>query len=159
MGQDRGPPDGPGAARVQGARAATSLRAVVRADPRTPRGIARSRRRETPSQSTSRGGPRLAVAESHTEVLYMIRTATLGLLTALALATPTVALAAPQQPVATQVAAAPAAPAKAAAAETSSYAEREQQDKQVADYEGGSVVVVGISSGTLIVLLLVLLLI
>jgi len=36
---------------------------------------------------------------------------------------------------------------------------REQQDKQVANYEGGSVVVVGISGGALVVLLLILLLI
>ena len=89
----------------------------------------------------------------------MIRPATLGLLAALALAAPTVASAAPERPVATQVAAAPSAPTRAASTDTSSYAQREQQDKQVANYEGGSVLVIGISGGALIVLLLILLLI
>jgi len=90
----------------------------------------------------------------------MIRPATLGLLTALALGAPTVASAAPEHTVATQVVAAPAGtPTKAANADSSSYAKREQQDKQVANYEGGSVVVVGISGGALVVLLLILLLI
>ena len=89
----------------------------------------------------------------------MIRPATLGLLAALALGAPAAAYAAPERPVATQVAAAQTAPARAAATDTSSYAQREQQDKQVANYEGGSVVVVGISGGALVVLLLILLLI
>jgi hypothetical protein len=89
----------------------------------------------------------------------MIRPATLGLLTALALATPAVASAAPPRDAVTQVEAAPTAPAKAAATDSSGYAHREQQDKQVANYEGGSVVVVGISGGALVVLLLILLLI
>jgi hypothetical protein len=89
----------------------------------------------------------------------MIRPTTLGLLTALVLATPTVASAASQRDIATQVEAAPSAPAKADASDASRYAHREQQDKQVASYEGGSVVIVGVSSGALIVLLLILLLI
>jgi hypothetical protein len=88
----------------------------------------------------------------------MIRTATLGLLAALTLAAPAAAFAAPQRPIATQVTTAPA-PVKATATDTSSYAQREQQEPQVANYEGGSVIVVGISGGALIVLLLILLLI
>jgi len=89
----------------------------------------------------------------------MIRPATLGFITALALATPAIASAAPTRPIAAQVTSAPSAPAPAAAADTSGYAQREQQDKQVANYEGGSVVVIGISGGALVVLLLILLLI
>jgi hypothetical protein len=89
----------------------------------------------------------------------MIRPATLGFVSALALATPALASAAPTRPVAAQVTRAPSALAPAAAADTSGYAQREQQDKQVANYEGGSVVVIGISGGALVVLLLILLLI
>ncbi|HEX4418029.1 MAG TPA: hypothetical protein VH165_09030 [Kofleriaceae bacterium] len=58
-----------------------------------------------------------------------------------------------------QADAVPAAPAKAVTSDTASYAQRESHDKKVANYEGGSVVVVGISGGALIVLLLILLLI
>jgi hypothetical protein len=89
----------------------------------------------------------------------MSRPATLALISALALGTPAIASAAPQRPVAAQVATTPSAPAPAAASDTSGYAQREQQDKQVANYEGGSTVVIGISGGTLVVLLLILLLI
>jgi hypothetical protein len=87
----------------------------------------------------------------------MIRPATLGLLAALTLSAPIVASAAPQRPVAAQVTTAPA-PVKASATDVSSYAEREKQESQVVNYEGGSVVVVGISGGALVVLLLLLLL-
>jgi hypothetical protein len=89
----------------------------------------------------------------------MIRPATIGLLAALTLSAPIVASAAPQRPVATQVAAAPAAPVKADSSDVASYAERETQESQVVNYEGGSVIVVGISGGALVVLLLLLLLI
>lgn len=89
----------------------------------------------------------------------MMRPATLGLLTALVLATPAVASAGPTRDVAAEVVAAPAAPVAAAPGDVSRYAQRERQDKQVAGYEGGSVVVVGISGGALVVLLLILLLI
>jgi len=88
----------------------------------------------------------------------MIRPATLGFLAALALGAPTIATAAPDRPIATQVAVATAT-APAAAADASRYAQRERQDRQVAGYEGGSVVVIGVSGGALIVLLLILLLI
>ena len=89
----------------------------------------------------------------------MTRPAILGLLAALAVGAPAPASAAPERPVATQIAASPTAPTRAAAADTQSYAQRERQDTQVASYEGGSVVVVGISGGALVVLLLILLLI
>jgi hypothetical protein len=39
------------------------------------------------------------------------------------------------------------------------YAQREAQDKAVANYEGGSTVVIGISGGALLVLLFLLLII
>lgn len=89
----------------------------------------------------------------------MSRLASLGLLTALTLGAPAIAAAAPERPVAAQVIAAPTAPAPAAAGDAQSYAQREQHDKKVAGYEGGSVVVVGISGGALLVALLILLLV
>jgi hypothetical protein len=89
----------------------------------------------------------------------MIRPAIRGLLTVLALSTPAVVSAAPAQPVPTQVVPAPVTPRTATAADASGYAQREQKDKQVAKYEGGSFVVIGLSGGALVVLLLVLLLI
>jgi hypothetical protein len=50
------------------------------------------------------------------------------------------------------------APAPAAQADAHNYAQREQNDaKQVANYQGGSTVVIGISGGALIVILIVLL--
>lgn len=89
----------------------------------------------------------------------MIRPATLGLLAALTVSAPIAAYAAPQRPVAAQVTSAPSAPVKADSTDASSYAEREKQESQVASYEGGSVVIVGISGGALVILLLLLLLI
>ena len=89
----------------------------------------------------------------------MIRPASLGLLAALWFAAPAVASAAPEPLASTQVVPAPMGPRTAAPADVSSYAQREQQDPQVASYQGGSVVVIGISGGALIVLLLILLLI
>jgi hypothetical protein len=89
----------------------------------------------------------------------MIRPATLGLLAALWFAAPAVASAAPGPVASTQIVPAPRAPRTAAAADVSGYAQREQQDPQVASYQGGSVIVIGISGGALIVLLLILLLI
>jgi len=51
-----------------------------------------------------------------------------------------------------------AAPAPAATSDSSRYAQREKQDKKVADYEGGSVIVIG-ASGTVLLALLILLLV
>jgi hypothetical protein len=94
----------------------------------------------------------------------MSRPASLRLLIAtvlgLALGAPTMASAAPQREVPAQVAASPAAtPAPAAQADSSSYAQREKQDKNVAGYQGGSTIVIGASGAALIVLLLVLVLV
>ncbi len=49
-------------------------------------------------------------------------------------------------------------PAQAAQADASSYAQRESQDKKVADYKGGSTVVIAMSGGAFVVLLVLLLL-
>jgi hypothetical protein len=81
-----------------------------------------------------------------------LRTATL--MAGLMLAAPTAAIAAPG----TQLVETTKAPARAQAVETSSYAEREARDKQVASYEGGQTVVIAISGGALVVLLVLLLL-
>jgi hypothetical protein len=89
----------------------------------------------------------------------MIRPATLGLLAALTLSAPIVASAAPARQVAAQVVSAPSAPVNATTSDTTTYAQRETQESQVLSYEGGNVVVVGISGGALVVLLLLLLLI
>ena len=92
----------------------------------------------------------------------MIRTTILGLLTALALDASVAAAPAPQQPVPAHIAAPPAAPKSpttATAADASAYARRERKDPRVANYEGGSFVVIGISGSALVVLLLLLLLI
>lgn len=98
----------------------------------------------------------------------MSRPVTLGLLSALALAVgaPAVVSAAPAaHDVAAQVvttpalASAAAAPAPAATSDASRYAVREQKDGKVADYQGGSVIVIGASGTALLVLLLVILLV
>ena len=72
----------------------------------------------------------------------------------LMLAAPTAAYAAP----ATEIVETTKAPARAEAVETVSYAEREAQDKQVANYQGGQTVVIAMSGGALVVLLILLLL-
>lgn len=76
----------------------------------------------------------------------------LALAAAPAAATPTAPVAADTVKSATPV----AAPMQD---DRSSYAQREAQDKAVADFEGGSVVVIGMSGGALLVLLLLLLII
>ena len=80
-----------------------------------------------------------------------LRTATL--LAGLMLAVPSAALAAP----ATEIVETTHAPQSADKVETTSYAEREAQDHEVASYEGGATVVIAMS-GTVLVVLLVLLL-
>jgi hypothetical protein len=49
-------------------------------------------------------------------------------------------------------------PAPAAQVDASSYAQRESQDKKVADYKGGSTVVIAMSGGAFVILLVLLLL-
>lgn len=85
-----------------------------------------------------------------------IRTASMALLAGLTFAAPTAAFGAPTATTA-QVERS-AAPAQAPQHETASYAEREAQHQQVAEYEGGNTVVIGISGGALVVLLILLLL-
>lgn len=93
----------------------------------------------------------------------MSRPASLGLLiatvVALVLGAPTQASAAPRHEVPAQIAAAPSAPTRATTSDSSSYAQREQRDHKVADYQGGSTIVIGASGAALIVLLLVLVLV
>ena len=85
-----------------------------------------------------------------------LRTASFALITSLTLATPAVALAAPE-PVAAHVEKT-TAPAPAQQQETAQYADREQADKQVQNYEGGQVIVY-MSGAALVALILLLLLI
>jgi hypothetical protein len=77
----------------------------------------------------------------------------------LSLGAPTLASASPARDVPAQVVASPAKPAPAAAHDSSSYAQREQRDHQVASYKGGSTIVIGASGAALIVMLLVLVLV
>lgn len=84
-----------------------------------------------------------------------IRTASLALVAGLTVAAPTAAFAAPAH--IAQVEKSATAPAKAPLQDASRYAERQAQDKQVAEYEGGNTVVVVMSGGALVVLLFLLL--
>jgi hypothetical protein len=65
-------------------------------------------------------------------------------------------MAAPATPVAVETVQVKA-PGPAQSQDTSSYAEREQQDHKTADFQGGDVLIVGISGGAIIVLLFLLL--
>jgi hypothetical protein len=85
-----------------------------------------------------------------------IRTASMALLAGLTFAAPTAAFAGPTAPAA-QIERV-AAPTQAPLHATASYADREAQNQQVAEYEGGNTVVIGISGGALVVLLILLLL-
>jgi hypothetical protein len=87
----------------------------------------------------------------------LLRHASLALAAALAFGVPA-ASAAPDTPVAAEHVSAPTTPAAADAQDSTSYAQREQQDHKVADYQGGNVVVIGASGGAIIVLLLLVLL-
>lgn len=83
-------------------------------------------------------------------------TRTLALLAGLTMAAP-VALAEDAKPVAAHVEPSKTAPAPAQDQDTQGYAEREQTDKKVADYEGGQVVVY-MSGAALLALILLLIL-
>lgn len=85
-----------------------------------------------------------------------VRTASLALLAGLTLAAPLTAEAAPR-PVPARVDRT-TAPTPAPAQDASRYADREAKDKQVADYEGGSVIVIAMSGTAFVALLLLLLL-
>jgi hypothetical protein len=83
------------------------------------------------------------------------RPTALAVAAALALATPTALAATPEQTVEVQKTPAPVA---APQVDTQGYAQREQKDAtHVANYQGGSTVVIGISGGALIVIIIVLL--
>ena len=86
----------------------------------------------------------------------LLRTASVAIAAALAGA-PAVALAGPEIPVAAEHTSARTTPAQAPQQESQNYAAREQQNQKVADYQGGSLVVVGVSGTAIVVLLLLLL--
>jgi predicted kinase len=78
----------------------------------------------------------------------------LALATTLAVGAPTVALAAePPAAVETVQVQAP----KANASDATNYAQREQQDQKAANFQGGDLLIVGISGGAILVLLFLLL--
>ena len=84
----------------------------------------------------------------------MFRTATL--VAGLMLAAPVAAYAAPTAEI-VETTKAPT-PAPAQDKDSTNYADREAQNQQVAEYEGGNTVIIGISGGALVVLLVLLLL-
>jgi hypothetical protein len=86
-----------------------------------------------------------------------IRTASFALIAGLTLAAPATAFATPTEPAVVQVEKT-TAPAPAPQQDTQSYADREQADKKVADYEGGQVVIY-MSGAVLVALILLLILI
>jgi hypothetical protein len=79
----------------------------------------------------------------------------LALFTSLALAAPA-AVAAPDSTPTVEVCST-VTPAPADSNAAAGYAHREQQSRQVADYEGGSVIVVGVSGTALVIAVLLLL--
>lgn len=86
-----------------------------------------------------------------------LRPTALAIAAALAFAAPTAFAAAPDQTVEVQTTRTPA-PVAASNADTQGYAQREQKDAtHVANYQGGSTLVIGISGGALLVILIVLL--
>ena len=88
----------------------------------------------------------------------MSLTSKLALASALALGTaPAVAMADTRAPIVEVQKAGQNDQAPKPAEDTSDYAQREAQDKQVQSYQGGSTVVISISSGALLVLLFLLL--
>jgi hypothetical protein len=86
----------------------------------------------------------------------LLRPTVLAIALALGVCAP--AALADSSPVAAEVQPSTAAPTPATHQDSSSYAQREQHDKQVQNYRGGSVLVIGISGGALIVIIILLLL-
>jgi hypothetical protein len=78
----------------------------------------------------------------------------LAIASTLALGAPAVAYAAPEAPAAVEVV---KTQAPAPSADSHNYAQREAQDKKVQDFQGGDLLIVGISGGAIIVLLFLLL--
>ncbi len=79
----------------------------------------------------------------------------LALATTLAVGAPAVAFATPAAPAAVQTVKVQAP--TPSAADASGYAQREQQEPKAASFQGGDLVVVGISGGAILVLLFLLL--
>ena len=79
----------------------------------------------------------------------------LALATTLAVGAPAAAFAAPEAPAAVETMKVKAP--LASQSDSTNYAEREKQDQKAADFQGGDVLVVGISGGAILVLLLLLL--
>ena len=84
----------------------------------------------------------------------LLRTTSLTIATALALGAPA-AYAAPEVPAAVETVKVKAPQSNTA--DANGYAEREKQDSKTADFQGGDMVVIGISGGAILVLLLLLL--
>ena len=78
----------------------------------------------------------------------------IALASALAVGAPAVAAAAPEAPAAVETV---KVQAPKAAQDTSNYAQRESHDQKTANYQGGDVLVIGITGGALVVLLFLLL--
>ena len=79
----------------------------------------------------------------------------LALATTLAVGAPAAAFAAPNAPAAVETVKVKAP--QASSTDASGYAQREKQDQKTADFQGGDVLVVGISGGAILVLLLLVL--
>ncbi len=79
----------------------------------------------------------------------------LALATTLAVAAPATAFAAPSTPAAVETVKVQA-PASSTS-DAAGYAQREQHDQKAANFQGGDLVVVGVSGGAILVLLLLLL--
>ena len=87
----------------------------------------------------------------------LVRTTSFALMTALALGAPAAIAAPDTKPVAAQVETT-TAPKAAAQSDAADYQQREAKDAKVADYKGGSTVVIAMSGGAFVVLLFLLLL-
>lgn len=81
----------------------------------------------------------------------------LALATTLAVGAPALAFASPDATAAVETVSVNAAPKAASTSDATSYAAREKQDQKAANFQGGDMVVVGISGGAILVLLLLLL--
>lgn len=88
----------------------------------------------------------------------LLRPTVLAIAAALALCAPAALADSSSAPVPAEVQPAATAPTPATQHDTNSYAGREHHDKSVANYRGGSVLVIGISGGALVVIIILLLL-
>lgn len=80
----------------------------------------------------------------------------LALVSTLAIGAPAVAYAAPEAPATVEVVKTQT-PAPQQKADSHNYAQREAQDKKAADFQGGDLLIIGVSGGAIIVLLFLLL--